>query len=166
MNIVYLDEFREYASRWGITDFYPEVEAKLKELIASHEDFECDWFGCKKEIHYARYRCENGKFTVEVSVHCDSLWDEPDLIYDALDDISIEVDELSDEDIDYIRSIAIEDQIDDCVKLESVIDTPVTFNDIVKETDRLENEAAKQLHSKYEELCMIVKEYFEYKGST
>ena len=56
--------------------------------------------------------------------------------------------------------------IDDCVKLESVIDTPVTFNDIVKETDRLEEEAVKQLHAKYEELCMIVKEYFEYKGST
>ena len=39
MNVVYLDEIgHSYASHWYLTDFYPETEAKLKELISFEED--------------------------------------------------------------------------------------------------------------------------------
>lgn len=164
MNVVYLDEIgHSYSSHWSLTDFYPETEAKLKELISSQEDFECDWFGCKKEIRYAKYRREGKQFTVEVSVHCDDLWGEVDLIEDAVWENDIKIDELEREDVENIRDIAIDEGLDDCVKLESIIDSSATFEDVVAETEKLEEEATRQAHAMFEKLCLIVKEYFEHK---
>ena len=164
MNVVYLDEIgHSYASHWYLTDFYPETEAKLKELISSQEDFECDWFGCKKEIHYAKYRREGNQFIVEVSVHCDDLYEEDDLIEDAVCENDIKVDELEREDVENIRNIAAEEGLDDYVKLKSIIDSSATFEDVVVETEKLEEKAVRQADAMFKELCLIVKEYFEYK---
>ena len=74
----------EYASHYSLTDLYPQSEAKLREALASGEDFDTDWFGCKKEIRYARYIREGNSITVKVSAQMDDLWESDDLVYDAL----------------------------------------------------------------------------------
>jgi len=74
----------EYASKWGISDFYEEAEQSLRDALASGEDFDTGWFGCKKEINCAQIVREGGEITVCVSAHMDDLWDSEDLIYDTM----------------------------------------------------------------------------------
>ena len=35
--------YGEYAASWGLTDFYKDSEAKLREAFNSNEDFETSW---------------------------------------------------------------------------------------------------------------------------
>ena len=103
----------EYASKYALTDWYEGSEEILREAMASGDDFDTGWFGCRKEIRYARIVRENGLYTVEVSSHCDDLWDGDDLIYDALWEVSKSEEELPDDIIESIRDTAADCGIDD-----------------------------------------------------
>lgn len=151
----------EYASKWGLTDFYPEAEAELKKALESGEDFETDWFGCKKEIRYAKITGDQEEITIEVSAHMDDLWEEDDLIYDALWEVSKIEDELPEEIIDSIRDAAIYD-IDDHTNLDVTLPRSATWDDIIKAIENLEYEAEANNHRMYLELCEIVKAHVEY----
>lgn len=151
----------EYASKWGLTDFYPEAEADLRKALESGEDFETDWFGCKKEIRYAKITSEQEKITIEVSAHMDDLWEEDDLIYDALWEVSKIEDELPEEIIDSIRDAAIYD-IDDHTNLDVTLPRSATWDEIIKAIENLEYEAEANNHRMYLELCEIVKAHVEY----
>ena len=152
----------EYASRWGLTDFYPEAEAELKKALESGEDFETDWFGCKKEIRYARITGEEDGITIEVSAHMDDLWESEDLIYDALWEASKIEDELPEEIIDSIRDAAIWDNVDDHTDLSITLPRSATWNEIVEAMGKLEDEAEENNHHMYLELCEIVKAHVDY----
>lgn len=151
----------EYASKWGLTDFYPEAEADLRKALESGEDFETDWFGCKKEIRYARITGDEGRITIEVSAHMDDLWESEDLIYDALWEVSKIEDELPEEIIDSIRDAAIYD-IDDHTDLDVALPRSATWDEIVEAMGKLEDEAEANNHRMYLELCEIVKAHVEY----
>jgi hypothetical protein len=58
-------------TKWGPTDFYPEVRAALLEAIRSGLDFETPWMSCKKEILSSRVARSKGILTVWVSVSDD-----------------------------------------------------------------------------------------------
>ena len=155
-----------YASHWGLTDFYKESEQKLKDALASDEDFDTGWWGCKKEIRYARIVREDGKITVEVSCHMDDLFDEdggnPDLIYDALWEERHTEEELPDEIIDSILDEAMELQIDDSSSAKGTLPAYALLCDVVSLIEKLEVEAESKNTDMYTRLRGIVAEYYDY----
>ena len=148
----------EYASKWGISDFYDEAEQSLRDALESGEDFDTGWFGCKKEINYGQIAREDGEITVSVCCHMDDLWDEEDLIYDTMKE---EV-ELPEEIIDSIRDAAIDDGIDDKTELSMTLSGNASFDDIVEAIDTLENEAMEANHSMFLRLTDIVDAHIQY----
>ena len=42
------------AAKWDITDFYPEHEKALRDVIAIGGDWDTGWYACKKEIQSGR----------------------------------------------------------------------------------------------------------------
>jgi len=154
----------EYASKWGLTDFYPESEAKLKEALASGEDFTTGWFGCEKEIRYAEYTRDAEAMTVKVSCVMDDLWESNDLIWDAWYETYHEdpEDELPHEIIDSIRDAAIDAGINDGTDIERTLPREAGLEDIVKATRDLEAEAEANNHRMFSDLVDIVKAHWEY----
>lgn len=163
--------YGEYASKWCLTDFYPISEDRLRHALESGEDFDTGWFGCKKEIRYARYVREGDDFTVEVSSHMGYLYESDDLIYDALWDViqseyvlpcdAIKSEEELPEDIlESIRDAAIDNQLDDYTTLSKTIPaSTATFDEIVKITDDLENQTEESNKAMFKELCEIVSDH-------
>lgn len=58
-------------TKWGPSDFYPEVHQQLAEAFASGLDWDTGWMGCKKEILSSRFSREGNTVTVQVSVSDD-----------------------------------------------------------------------------------------------
>ena len=157
-----------YASKWGLTDFYEESEKKLKDALASGEEFDTGWFGCKKEINYARYLCEDGQFHIMVSAHMDELIisDYCDLIDDARCDAGVDEEELCGAEIEDIAYTALESGIDDHTDLEETIPAEgATFERIVEITNRLEGEAMKNNDDMYAALTQMIKDYVAIRDS-
>ena len=150
-----------YASHHYLTDFYDDSLAKLREAIESGEDFDTEWFGCKKEINYAKYTKANGQFLVEVDAHIDDLWEGDDLIYDALWHVSKKEEELPDEIIDSIKEAALW-EVDDHTKLETALPYDADLDDIIKATDELESRCMTANDGMFDTLCDIVKAHVDY----
>ena len=157
-----------YASHWGLTDFYEKSKATLMNALNGGEDFDTGWFGCKKEIRYARICREAGKITVEVSANMDNLYDEdgPDLVYDALwEEFHIEED-LPEEILDGIIEEACDVGVDDKSIVSETLSAAGTgaeqFDAIVEAMGRLEGEAEDLNTGMYTQLRVIVREWYEY----
>lgn len=155
--------YGEYASKWGLTDFYDESAEKLKSALESGEDFDTGWFGCKKEINYAKYvKCGND-FEISVSAHIDDMYESDDLIYDALWEVAKSEEELPDDIIDSIRECAIWDGIEDYSELSETIPVAdATFEKVVEITEKLESQAMEHNHEMFKLLCEIVKNHLNY----
>lgn len=151
-----------YASKWCISDFYEEAENALRSALESGEDFETDWFGCKKEINYGQIAREDGKITVSVCCHMDDLWEADDLIYDALWEVTKAENELPEEIIDSIRDAAIDDCVDDSSTWTEVLPSSASFDDVVKALDKCEANADAENTGMYKCLCEIVHAHVEY----
>lgn len=151
-----------YASKWGISDFYDEAEKSLKAALDSGEDFDTDWFGCEKEINYGKIVREDGKITVSVCCHMDDLWEQDDLIYDALWEVTEAENELPDEIIDSIRDSAIDERVDDSSTWAEVLPSSASFDDVVKALDKCEANADAENTGMYKRLCEIVYDHVEY----
>ena len=151
-----------YASKWGVSDFYAEAEETLSKALASKEDFDTGWFGCKKEIHSARITRENGETKVQVECEMDDLWEEGDLIYDALWEVAQTEEQLPDDVIDSIIDAACDEQLDDKTVTSIVLPADTPFFKIVATLDALEEEADTNNKAMYKRLCEIVKAHLEY----
>lgn len=152
----------EYASKWSLTDWYEESEQLLREALDSGEDFDTGWFGCRKEIRYARICREDGQITVEVSSHMDDLFDGDDLIYDALWVVSKSEKELPDGIIDSIRDAAIDCGIDDVSSECESLPASASFDEVDRLVSVLESCTEAQNKENFECLCDIVKAHVEY----
>ena len=154
--------YGSYASKWGLTDFYEESKSKLTEALDSGEDFDTGWFGCKKEIRYARIKRENGIITVEVDCDMDDIYEQGDLIYDALwDSCKVEI-ELPEEIMESIQYSAYDYDLTPRTELMEELSADATFDEIVEKIEELENEAEKNNHSMFVRLCAIVKDHYIY----
>lgn len=155
----------EYAAHWSLTDLYDYSREKLQAALASGEDFDTGWWGCKKEIRYARICRDGGEIRILVSCHMDDLWDGDALIYDALWEECGAEEQLPDELIDTVRSFAIDCGIDEQTELSEVLPTSAGFDELVKVIDRLEDEAEAHNTEMYNELRAVVRgEYENWKG--
>lgn len=151
-----------YASKWSISDFYEQAENALRSALDSGEDFETEWFGCKKEINYGQIVREDGKITVSVCCHMDDLWEQDDLIYDALWEVTKAENELSEEIIDSIRDAAIDERIDDSSTWTEVLLSSASFDDVVKALDKCQANADAENTGMYKRLCEIVYAHVDY----
>lgn len=146
------------ASHWGLTDLYPDSEANLRKLIESGEDFTTEWCASKKELESAKYERIEGTFQVSVYRFMDDLWDQYDLIYDALWGVTKDSHiELTKEQIEYIRDMAFEIGIDDSVTLSAEVKDP-TYENVMDTVGKLADETDRVLKEYYEELKAIVKD--------
>ena len=151
-----------YASKWGLSDFYEEAEKSLRDVLASGEDFDTGWFGCKKEIDYAQIVRDGGKIMISVACHMDDLWEQDDLIYDALWEVSKIEKEFPKEIIDSIREAACDEQLDDHTTVSESMPADSSFEDIVSMLDKLEGIADCGNKEMYKSLCEIVCSHLEY----
>lgn len=140
----------EYASKWSLSDFYPECEAKLQALLNAPEDFITDRFGCKKEIHYAQISRINGKLTVWVSCYMDLP---EDIIWSKVDD------DLPDDLIDSLTNLAYE--YDNYVDEEREMPIDSTLEDIKNVLDILENIADDKLEGIYYDLVSTIHSFID-----
>lgn len=165
-----------YCSSWGLTDLYDPCEAKLRGLIDSGEDFETSWCDSKKELISARYSREGNTFTVDVSAWMDDLWDQNDLIYDAvyeakenakyrattqdmeklqniLDDTSSDADAF----IECVRDQAMYTDIDDHATCSEELNSAgLTYEKVMETVEKLEDEAQEVINSFFDRLCWLV----------
>lgn len=154
-----------YAAKWGLTDFYEESERKLRDALNSGEDFDTGWWGCRKEIRYARIVRKNGEICVSVSCHMDDLYEEDDLIYDALWEERHTEEELPDYLIDLIRDAAIDEGLEDCTEVSGNLPAGATIDHVAAMITLLEEAAERQNTEMYDRLRAIVAaQYDEWKG--
>lgn len=150
-----------YASKWGVTDFYPACEKNLRLLIKQKEDFMTTDCGSKKELVSARFSRHDGVFHVNVSAWMDDLWESTDLIEDALYDVAKdEVDNWLEDDefIDLVRDMAYESDIDDCAGVHEMLAAYPTYEQVVEVAGILEKVATGNLQKTYDALKDIVRE--------
>ena len=151
-----------YACAWGLTDFYPDCLEKLKEALASGEDFQTERFDCKKELRYGRYTKANGQFKIEVQVNMDDLWESEDLIYDALWSACKMDIELPDEIIDSIRETASLIGVDDHTLLTSWLPGDATLDQILEATEELEGRCEMANEAMFDTLCQVVRDHVDF----
>lgn len=145
----------DYAAQWGLTDFYSECEDLLRSAVESCKDFETDW-GCKKEIRYASVVRDGGCVVVTVTSHMDDLYEDGDLIYDALwERLHIE-DEIPEEMFERIRDFAIDCGIEDQSEAAFALPRSATFEDICEAIEKLEDYTEASNTAMFNELCDLV----------
>jgi len=149
------------ASKWGLANLYPWAEAALREALASGGDFDSGWGSCRKESRSVRFRRKNGKITVDVTAHMDDIWEEPDLIFDALWEIGRGDVELPDDVIDTIRELAAENGIDDSTTVTVTLPGDASFDDVMRVTGEAEDEAEANNRRMFDSLCWIVRDFAE-----
>ena len=143
----------DYASKWGLSDFYPECEAKLQALLDSKEDFLTEQFGCKKEIHYAEISRKRDTITVWVSCYMDEV---EDIINDELNDRDEEFPE-DFADVLYNGACDICNYYDE----ERELPGDATMDDIKTALSDLETIGDAALESRYNELIEYINEECE-----
>lgn len=152
----------EYAAKWSLTDFYEDSEQKLRDALNSVEDFDTGWWGCRKEIRYARIVREGDEITVQVSCHMDDLFDGDDLIFDALWSERHTEEGLPEYIIDSIRDAAIDVGIDDNTEVSGNLPADGATIDHVAAMITLLEEAAEQQNTEmFDRLCAIVADHYD-----
>ena len=150
----------DYAAKWGLADFYEGSEKVLRDVLASGQDF-CTSYGCKKEIRYATITRANNAITVSVVSHMDDFFEEDDLIYDALWECFKIEDPLPDEVIDSIRSSAMAGMISDYSNAEKTLPGSATFEEICEAISALEDETENNNSRMFQDLKIIVEEFYK-----
>ena len=145
----------EYAAHHSLTDLYDDCKDALAKALASGKDFHTEW-GCKKEINYCDIvKRSDGWVTISVTCNMDDLTDSDDLVFDAAADLNIGEEKLTDEVLSQIRDGIFYDGLGDSTSRTTVVQTS-SIDDVIKEIDRLENEAMDVNNHMYERLKDIV----------
>ena len=147
-----------YAAHWGLTDLYPEAEKKLREAVDSGEEFFVE-YGCKKEIRYAKIVREDDT-KVTVFAHMDDLYEDGDLIMDALWSRCKSEDGFDEDVTDDICEEAYEEDINDVACVWSNLPRNASYDEIMTEIGLLENKAERELEVMFDKLCDIVERYY------
>ena len=152
----------DYAAHWGLTDLYEDSKARLIEALNYDGEFTTGWFGCKKEIEYAKVERLGGKLIVNVACHMDDLFDSDDLIYDALWTVTGKEYELPEDIIDSIRDYVVDNGIEDCTVLFEQLRPDASFDNVVSCICRLADKANANNGRMYKELCNCVRDHVEW----
>lgn len=170
-------ENHAYGSTWGITCFYDDCEALLRQALDSGEDFLAEW-GAKKEITFATVERGAGITYVEVRTGLDDL---PDLVDTAVwrafggNDFSTSgFDAICklhnlDPEKDGEKATTILEEIEDGVQdiyqeyFGGSVDLPrnASFDEIVEALERLESKAERDGHVCYDDIVDYIREWWD-----
>lgn len=155
----------DYASKWGATDFYPNCEQNLRELFASAEDFATTECLCKKELVSVRFARHDHHVYITVTSWIDDLWDQSDLICDALWETKLD-NKISEDKFDVfaeeVRDMCFDAGIDDSVTEYIELAYDATYEQAIERAEFLETSNSVLLDSHFARLCDIVKEVASY----
>lgn len=146
-----------HAAKWDLTDFYEDEEKELMEAIYSGEDFTTGWYSCSKEIRSGEITRMNGKVFITVSAAMDDLYDDGELIGDALYELGKDLD-LPDDFYNRVQDRALDCDISDHVEESDELPGDSSYEDIMSAILLLEHEAETSLDCAFEKLCEIIKE--------
>ena len=151
-----------YGCKWGLTDLYPQYEKIIREAIEKRETFDTDGVSCQKEIRSFRIISDGEKMTIQAFSEMDE-W--PELIYDALWDVTETEEELTDEQIEELTDYWNE-SLEMNTETQSEITIPVSTYEAAMETlETLEEQNEKQLNECFEIVKSWVKEIIDRKES-
>lgn len=147
-------DFFDWGS-WGITgdasDLYANSRKELEDALNSGEDFDTDWHGFKKELESMRVSRKNGRITVEVSAEMDSLYEDPDLIFDCVTDE--EAERITGEMIDAIREELEWTDFRETSSDMDVLPADASIDDIMKSAKHMIDLCNQELHDSFL-MCM------------
>lgn len=152
--------YGEYAAKWGLTDFYPESEAKLREAIDSGEDFDT-YYGCKKEIRYCRITRDDERVIVSVEACMDDLYESDELIYDALWARLHTEEELPEETIEAIQNHCYDLSLCDRGEAVAILPREATFEEITNAISSGESETEEINSIVFKTVCDIVEQHYK-----
>ena len=147
----------DYAARWGLADLYPESRKMLAEALSDSLEFSTEWFGCKKEINYAKVERRNGAVYVSVCCCMDDLFDSDDLIYDAMYTEFRSTEQLPDDVIEGIRDWAVWSGVDDHTEAVRQVSVDASIDEVISCIGDLESLAEKNNQEMFAELCEYVR---------
>lgn len=149
------------ACKWGVSDLYEEAEKNLRELMTYSGEFRTEWCSCKKELYSFRLWFHDDYIDVAVSQSMDDLYDQYDLIDDAMWDLGKQNIELSDEEVDRIRELCMYSDVETEVAENEYIKRSSSYEDVMESLDRLADITDKTLKDHYERVKSIISYYLE-----
>ena len=87
--------------KWGITDFCPDAEERLRKALESGKTFNTGWHGCTKEIESMCIQKDAEHITISCSTSMDEVFEQEDLFSDFLTEEEME--NLTDDLMEEIR---------------------------------------------------------------
>ena len=141
--------------KWGICDFYPEAEEKLREVIKSGKTFNTGWHGCRKEIENMCIQKDAEYITISCSTSMDEVFEQYDLFSDFL--TNEEMEKLTDELADNIREVLADPWCDFSEDSEGNVQIPVgsDFDTIVCQAEELMQKCKDRLDD-YFRVCISI----------
>ena len=153
------------ATRYGLTDLYPEAERKLRELLDSGKPFRTGWTSYTKEFVGFQIS-SNGATEVIVAASDDGIDEGTELVGDAIDSLGIDYDFFSREEMEEIYNLVVLDggyELEVAESSETLL-YPATYEQIMDTLEKLGEENRKSLDETYEFLKGTVKQFAEAKG--
>lgn len=150
------------ACKWGVSDLYEEAEKNLRELLTYSGEFRTEWCSCKKELYSFRLWFDDDHIEVTVNQWMDELYEQYELIDDAMWDLGKQDIELSDEEIEYIRDLCFDADVKDEVSNSEYIKRDSTYEEIMETLEHLADETNKWLSDYYETVKNIISYYLEH----
>ena len=153
------------ATKYGLTDLYPEAEQKLRELLDSGKPFRTRWASCAKESVGFQIS-SNGVTEVIVDADDDEIDEGIELVDDAIWSLGIDDGFFSIKEMEEIYEIVTEDP-QYTFSTANCMDTlpyPATYEQIMDTLEKLGQQNRETLDEAYEFLKEIVKQFAIAKG--
>jgi hypothetical protein len=153
------------ACKWGVSDLYEEAEKNLRELLTYSGEFRTEWCDCKKELFSFRLWFTDNEIKVEVSQWMDDLYEQVDLIDDAIWALKSSGykfgAELNEDDFENIRDMCFDAEIETEVMESKFIKRDSTYEEIMSTLNELADLTGKELDEYFEQVKSIVSYYSE-----
>ena len=135
--------------KWGIVDFLPHAEEKLRAALNSGKTFNTGWHGCVKEIESMCIRKDAEHITISCSTSMDEVFEQEDLFSDFLTEEEME--KLTDDLVDEIRDALIWGEFSEDAREDVQIDPDSDFDTVVRQAERLMQECRDRLDDYFRE---------------
>ena len=153
------------ATKYGLTDLYPEAEQKLRELLDSGKPFKTEWTSATKRA--VGFQISSDGATKVIVTAMDNEADEGiELVYDAIWDLGIDDNFFTEEEMEEMYDPVTEDclysfEYADCMY---ILPYPATYEQIMDTLEKMGRENRACLIESYEFLKGTVKQFAIAKG--
>ena len=135
--------------KWGVGDFYPEAEEKLREVLLSGKTFNTGWHGYRKEIESMCILKDAEHITISCSTSMDEVLEQEDLFSDFLTEE--EMKKLTDDLVDEIRDALMWGDFSEDAESDVQIPPDSDFDTVVRQAEELMQECHDRLDDYFRE---------------